>query len=95
MVVEEVRDEVQPPTQFYMEQPEDPARYQSPQDVQEHQYFSAFKTQEWKSFAERYGIYLLHFDQFPMGHVKRKTDLTGNQCALDAAAGWDSRCSTK
>ena len=33
MVAEEVCDHVAPPTQFFMEQPEDPANYRSPADV--------------------------------------------------------------
>ena len=35
-MAEEVRDATAPPTQFFMEQPEDPARYRSPADAQQH-----------------------------------------------------------
>ena len=72
MVAEEVRDVSLPPTQFFMEQPEDPANYRSQQDVQQHKYFSLFRTAEWKALAETYNLKLLSFDQFPMGHSKRK-----------------------
>eukprot|EP00435_Cladocopium_sp_Y103_P030555 s975_g7.t1 len=72
IMAEEVRDLSLPPTQFYMEQPEDPARYRSQQDVQQHGYFSIFRTQEWQDFAERYNLHQCHFDQHPMGHSKRK-----------------------
>ena len=72
MVAEEVRDPVAPPTQFFMEQPEDPANYRSPADVQRHGYFSVFRTQEWQVFANEYNLFQYHFDQHPMGHSKRK-----------------------
>ena len=39
---EEVQDPISPPTQFYMEQREDPARYRRPEDVRQHGYFSVF-----------------------------------------------------
>ena len=72
MIAEEVRDLNLPPTQFYMEQPQDPAQYRDQQDVQKHKYFSIFRTTEWKLLAETYNLSVLSFDQFPMGHAKRK-----------------------
>ena len=72
VMAEEVREEDEVPTQFTMEQPEDPARYRSPQDIHENGYFSFFRTQEWKDFEERYNIKQVHMDQHPMGHKKRK-----------------------
>ena len=52
ILAEEVRDITMPPTQFYMEQPEDPARYRSSEDVERYGYFSVFQTEEWKDFAQ-------------------------------------------
>ena len=72
MVAEEMREETEPPTQFFMEQPEDPKRYRSEEDVQQHGYFSVFRTAEWKALAEKYNLVQYHFDQHPMGHPKRK-----------------------
>eukprot|EP00435_Cladocopium_sp_Y103_P024625 s3762_g6.t1 len=72
IMAEDVRDLSLPPTQFYMEQPEDPARYRNQQDVQQHGYFSLFPTQERQDFAERYNLHQFHFDQHPMGRSKRK-----------------------
>ena len=77
VMAEEMRDEAQPPTQFMMEQPEDPARYRSEQDVAEHGYFSVYRTVEWQQFAAKYNLFQLHFDQFPMGHPKRKPTTLG------------------
>ena len=72
ILAEEFKPISMPPTQFFMEQPEDPARYRNAQDVEEHKYFSIFRTREWQQMAETFGIRLVHFDQFPMGHPKRK-----------------------
>eukprot|EP00435_Cladocopium_sp_Y103_P049178 s3841_g14.t1 len=84
IMAEEVRDETLPPTQFVLEQPEDPARYRSAQDVADHGYFSVFRTQEWQQFAASYGLHQVHCDQFPMGHQKRKpTTLGTNDVSLE------------
>eukprot|EP00435_Cladocopium_sp_Y103_P047340 s1132_g13.t2 len=72
IVAEDVRAPCDPPTQLVVEQPEDPARYRSAAEVEQHQFFSNFRTKEWKDFAMKYGIHLFHCDQFPMGHPKRK-----------------------
>ena len=40
--------------------------------MDEHQYFSMWRTQEWKSFQEAYNAKLISFDQGPFGHPKRK-----------------------
>ena len=55
-----------------MEQPEDPKRYRSEEDVRQHEYFSVFRTAEWKALAEKYNLVQYHFDQHPLGHPKRK-----------------------
>ena len=60
------------PTAFLLEQPEDPANYRDEADVQQHQYFSMFRTQEWQAFQSRYGLSQFSFDQCRMGHLKRK-----------------------
>ena len=72
IIAEDVRPPEQPQTQLVLEQPEDPARYRDPEDVAQNKYFSNFRTSEWLQFQEKYGIQLYHFDQFPMGHLKRK-----------------------
>ena len=72
IMAEDFREVSMPPTQFFVGQPEDPARYRNSQDVQEHKYFSIFRTREWNQFAKAYNIELIHFDQHPMGHSKRK-----------------------
>ena len=78
IMAEEVREAVQTPTQFIMDQPEDPARYRTEQDVADHGYFSTYRTKEWEQFAAKYGMEQVHFDQFPMGHPKRKPILGTN-----------------
>ena len=72
LMAEEVREEAMPQTQFFMEQPEDPANYRHPEDVRQHGYFSVFRTQEWQAFATAFNLVQYHFDQHPMGHPKRK-----------------------
>ena len=67
---------------------EDPARYRKPHEVERHQYFSVFRTKEWKQFQERFGIQMFHFDQHPMGHKKRKpTTLATNMQELGQLDG--------
>ena len=68
-------DEV--PTAFLMEQPEDPAKYRDEADVQQHRYFSMFRTQEWQDFQTRYGLSQFSFDQCTMGYTKRKPTTIG------------------
>ena len=88
IMAEEVRSEAAPPTQFFMEQPEDPANYRSQADVQEHGYFSVFRTQEWREFAATYNLIQYHFDQHPMGHPKRKpTCLASNVTEMQQLDG--------
>ena len=88
VLAEDVREMQGEPTQFVLEQPEDPARYRKPHDVEKYKYFSLFRTQEWRQFAERYEIHLLHFDQHPMGHKKRKpTTLATNMLELHQLDG--------
>ena len=77
VMAEEVRDPVQPETQFMMEQPEDPAHYRSEGDVAAHGYFSVYRTTEWQQFAAKYNMMEINFDQFPMGHPKRKPTTLG------------------
>ena len=60
------------PTAFLLEQPEDPANYRDEADVQQHRYFSVYRTQEWQDFQSRYGLSQFSFDQCRMGHLKRK-----------------------
>eukprot|EP00435_Cladocopium_sp_Y103_P014795 s1755_g3.t1 len=84
VMAEEVRDAALPVTQFMMEQPEDPARYRNAQDVEDHKYFSIYRTPEWSQFAAEYGLRQVHFDQFPMGHIKRKpTTLATSDDAME------------
>ena len=72
MLREDVRHEQEPQTALAVEQPEDPAHYRPVAEVQEKGFMSIWRTQEWQAFADAYDITLLHFDQGPMGHVKRK-----------------------
>eukprot|EP00435_Cladocopium_sp_Y103_P038243 s2731_g10.t1 len=88
ILAEEVRTFESPPTQFVMEQPEDPARYRAAQDVEEHKYFSVYRTLEWGQFAKAFGLRQVHCDQHPMGHSKRKpTTLGTNDAALAQLQG--------
>ena len=83
ILAEDVRDQQGSPTQLVLEQPEDPARYRKPQDVEQHRYFAVFRTREWQQFQRRFDIEMLHFDQHPMGHKKRKpTTLVTNMTEL-------------
>ena len=72
ILAEDVREQQGSPTQLVLEQPEDPARYRKTQDVEQHHYFSVFRTREWQQFQNHFGINMIHFDQHPMGHKKRK-----------------------
>ena len=72
VLAEDVRELGQPPTQFILEQPEDPARYRSKEDAERHGYMSIFRTAEWQAFQEKYNIHMIHFGQGCMGHEKRK-----------------------
>eukprot|EP00438_Fugacium_kawagutii_P036614 Skav217824 [mRNA] locus=scaffold889:271892:280114:- [translate_table: standard] len=77
VLAEEVRPEDAQATGFLIEQPEDPKDYRSPQDIEEHQYMSMWRTQEWAAFSQRYGIHMVSFDQGTMGHIKRKPTSLG------------------
>ena len=72
VLAEQVRNPIEPPTQLVMEQPEDPARYRSAADIQKHGYMSVFRTEAWKQFQKRFGVFQVNFDQAPMGHPRRK-----------------------
>eukprot|EP00435_Cladocopium_sp_Y103_P021236 s2552_g5.t1 len=88
IIAEDVRGEDDLPTQLIVEQPEDPARYRDPSDVERNKYFSNFRTKEWREFQELYGVQLYHCDQFPMGHAKRKpTTLATTTWALSQLDG--------
>ena len=63
ILAEDIRTAESVPTQMALEQPEDPARYRKPEDVQAKGYFSFFRTTEWRTFAERYNIKEIHMDQ--------------------------------
>jgi hypothetical protein len=77
VVAEDVRRLNDPVTQFILEQPEDPARYRSAEDVAAHGYMSIFRTKEWRDFQKKYNLHMLHFDQGPMGHERRKPTTLG------------------
>ena len=63
ILCEDVRlpDELQ--TALAIEQPEDPARYRSPAEVQEKKFMSIWRTREWQDFAKAYQVKMLNFDQ--------------------------------
>ena len=85
MLCADVRHEQEPQTALAVEQPEDPARYRPVAEVQEKGFTSIWRTQEWQAFADAYDVTLLHFDQGPMGHVKRKpTTLAVKLCDVQA-----------
>ena len=69
---EDVRLPVEPQTALAIEQPEDPARYRPEEEVEAKGFMSIWRTKEWEAFATKYQVRLLHFDQGPMGHIKRK-----------------------
>ena len=77
VVAEDVRRLNDPVTQFILEQPEDPARYRSAEDVAAHGYMSIFRAKEWRDFQKKYNLHMLHFDQGPMGHERRKPTTLG------------------
>eukprot|EP00913_Durusdinium_trenchii_P015946 g14985.t1 len=72
VLCEDARHEQEPQTALAVEQPEDPARYRPQEEVQRKQFMSIWRTKAWQTFAKCYQIKMLHFDQGPMGHVKRK-----------------------
>ena len=77
VVAEEVRKPSEPMTAFVCEQPQDPATYRSAEDVEQHQYYAMWRTEEWKAFAELYGMLAVNFDQGVMGHTVRKPTTLG------------------
>ena len=72
VIAEEVRDASMPKTQLVVEQPEDPARYRSQQDVEELEFMSIFRTDAWKNFQSAYQLFMVHLDQGMVGHKRRK-----------------------
>ena len=72
VLCEDVRLPAEPQTALAIEQPEDPARYRPAEEVKAKRFMSIWRTKEWNDFAARYQVRLLHFDQGPMGHIKRK-----------------------
>eukprot|EP00438_Fugacium_kawagutii_P019184 Skav219373 [mRNA] locus=scaffold76:661740:669233:+ [translate_table: standard] len=61
-----------PATALVLEQPEDPARYRSSQDVEKFRYMSMWRTAEWALFQAKFKVDMLHMDQGAMGHQVRK-----------------------
>eukprot|EP00438_Fugacium_kawagutii_P026282 Skav208236 [mRNA] locus=scaffold2601:200137:204873:+ [translate_table: standard] len=77
-LAEHVRDpEEGLPTAFAMEQPEDPKNYRSESDVAKYEFMSMWRTSEWASFATKFGMQLVSFDQGVLGHPKRKPTSLG------------------
>ena len=71
-ICEDVRQLEDLPTGLTLEQPEDPARYRSPQEVTEKKFMSVWRTLEWKQFQKLFAAQLIHFDQGQTGHRRRK-----------------------
>jgi len=65
--------------QFALEQPEDSARYRSPQDIHENGYFSFCRTQERKDLEAKYDITQIHMDQHPIGAQEAQTNYNSHQ----------------
>ena len=69
---EDVRLPAAAPTALVLEQPEDPARYRSAADVEMFGYMAMWRTAEWQAFQAAYNVKMIHLDQGPLGHAKRK-----------------------
>ena len=85
---------------FGLEQPEDPERWAGIEadnqprpswDLQKHRPASGFasfwSSPEWKALESEYGLQMLHFDQGPVLHAKRKpttfaTNMTADSCLI-------------
>ena len=72
VLCEDVRHDHEPQTALALEQPEDPARYRPRAEVEKKKFMSIWRTKAWQIFANTYQIRMLHFDQGPMGHVRKK-----------------------
>ena len=72
MLCEDVRLPDEPQTALAIEQPEDPARYRPVDEVKVKKFMSVWRTKEWQSFEEHFKVRMIHFDQGPMGHIKKK-----------------------
>ena len=72
MVCEDCREVGTPPTALVVEQPEDPARYRDPADVAARGYMAIWRTLEWRQFAEAFKVKMVHLDQGPLGHSRKK-----------------------
>ena len=92
VMAEEVRSSQDPKTEFVLEQPRDPKEYRSNEDVEQRQYMSMFRTQEWQQFQDMYNFYKVDFDQGPMGHERRKptTLFTSMESLLQLGHSWAS-----
>ena len=99
-ICEDVRQPEDLPTGLTLEQPEDPARYRSAQEVTEKKFMSVWRTLEWKQFQRRFAAQLVHFDQGQTGHRRRKPttlalvgselgQLDGLRCDANFEAGSD------
>ena len=72
MLCEDVRLPDEPQTALAIEQPEDPARYRPTEEVKVKKFMSVWRTKEWQSFEAHFKVRMIHFDQGPMGHIKKK-----------------------
>ena len=57
---------------FALEQPQDPKKYRSQQDIDKHHYMSVWRTAAWQLFQAKYNLTLTSFEQGAFGHTKPK-----------------------
>eukprot|EP00435_Cladocopium_sp_Y103_P065207 s1247_g27.t1 len=70
-------------TIYVQEQPEDPEKYLSIDEISKRRFPSLWATPEWQRIKEENRFEEVSFDQGPMGHSRRKpTTLGGNLCGL-------------
>eukprot|EP00435_Cladocopium_sp_Y103_P041969 s1529_g11.t1 len=65
-------------TLYFMEQPQDPREYRSPEDVAKYEFMSVWRTDAWKRFQEQHGMLLTSFEQGAFGHAKPKPTTVGH-----------------
>ena len=59
-----------PAVAYVQEQPRDPGDYRV--DIPKEKLVSVWRFRAWKAFAKRYEMEMIHFDQGPLGHERRK-----------------------
>ena len=81
---EEMREEEEERNSLLVEQPQDPATYRSKEEVEEKKFMSWWRLQVWQDYMKLYEVEMLHCDQGPMGHARRKPTSLAYEASVEA-----------